>query len=74
MAVATNDVADLWKASIALGLAYGGMYGLFPTIAIEWFGIGGWYFNVYAINMLKSLTIYSQRTFLRTGDFFPFHP
>ena len=23
-----------------LGLAYGGMFGLFPVIAIEWFGLG----------------------------------
>jgi hypothetical protein len=40
IAVATDDVTDLWKASLALGLAYGGLFGLFPTIAIELFGIG----------------------------------
>jgi hypothetical protein len=39
MAVSTYDVADLWKASLALGLAYGSMFGLFPTMAIEWFGM-----------------------------------
>jgi hypothetical protein len=39
MGVATNDVTNLWKASLALGLAYGGLFGLFPTIAIELFGI-----------------------------------
>lgn len=38
--VGTDDVKDLWKASLALGLAYGGLFGLFPTIMLEWFGIG----------------------------------
>ena len=32
-------VDDLWVASGLLGLAYGGVFGLFPTIAIEWFGL-----------------------------------
>lgn len=43
MAMTTDDVTDLWKASLALGLAYGSLFGLFPTIAIELFGIGGCY-------------------------------
>lgn len=43
MGVATDDVTNLWKASLALGLAYGGLFGLFPTIAIELFGIGEYY-------------------------------
>lgn len=30
----------LWAASATLGLGYGGMFGLFPTIMIEWFGLG----------------------------------
>ena len=37
---AVEDVTSLWMASIALGFAYGGMYGLFPTIVIESFGLG----------------------------------
>lgn len=40
MAMVIDDVTGLWKASLALGLAYGGLFGLFPTIAIEWFGLG----------------------------------
>lgn len=40
MAIATDDVTVLWRASLALGLAYGGLFGLFPAIAIEWFGLG----------------------------------
>ncbi|PCH41731.1 MFS general substrate transporter [Wolfiporia cocos MD-104 SS10] len=34
-----ETIGDLWKASALLGLAYGGMFGLFPTIVIEWFGL-----------------------------------
>ena len=37
---AVDDVTNLWKASTALGFAYGGLYGLFPTITIESFGLG----------------------------------
>ena len=39
MTIATDDVTDLWKASLALGLAYGSMFGLFPTMTFEWFGM-----------------------------------
>ncbi|KAI1792544.1 MFS general substrate transporter [Ganoderma leucocontextum] len=34
------DIEHLWKASALLGLAYGGLFGLFPTLVIEWFGLG----------------------------------
>lgn len=34
-----EDVNNLWKASALLGLAYGSLFGLFPTITIEWFGL-----------------------------------
>lgn len=34
-----EDVGALWKASALLGAAYGAMFGLFPTIVIEWFGL-----------------------------------
>ncbi|CCM06575.1 uncharacterized protein FIBRA_08853 [Fibroporia radiculosa] len=34
-----DTVQNLWKASALLGLAYGAMFGLFPTIVIEWFGL-----------------------------------
>lgn len=34
-----DDVHDLWKASTLLGLAYGGLFSLFPTLVIEWFGL-----------------------------------
>ncbi|KAI0310364.1 major facilitator superfamily domain-containing protein [Amylostereum chailletii] len=35
----TQDVAHLWVASAALGLAYGGLFGLLPTLCIELFGL-----------------------------------
>ena len=35
-----DDINDLWKASVLLGLAYGGLFGLLPTIVIDWFGLG----------------------------------
>lgn len=38
-----DHVSDLWKGSALLGLAYGGMFGLFPTIVIEWFGLRGYF-------------------------------
>ncbi|KAI0092889.1 major facilitator superfamily domain-containing protein [Irpex rosettiformis] len=34
-----DDVRNLWKGSALLGLAYGGLFGLFPTLVIEWFGL-----------------------------------
>ncbi|KAI0078268.1 MFS general substrate transporter [Panus rudis PR-1116 ss-1] len=35
----TDSAEELWKASALLGLAYGSLFGLFPTITIEWFGL-----------------------------------
>lgn len=40
IAAKVDNVQDLWHASALLGLAYGGMFGIFPTITIEWFGLG----------------------------------
>ncbi|KAG9017659.1 hypothetical protein FRB90_000355 [Tulasnella sp. 427] len=34
-----DHVDELWKASLAVGLAYGGTFGLLPVITIEWFGL-----------------------------------
>lgn len=39
-ATQVDRVEDLWFTSTLLGLAYGGVFGLFPTIVIEWFGLG----------------------------------
>lgn len=35
----TEDTDHLWKASALLGVAYGSLFGLFPTMVIEWFGL-----------------------------------
>ncbi|KAF8580797.1 MFS general substrate transporter [Ramaria rubella] len=37
-----EDVTRLWQASVILGLGYGGVFGLLPTITIEWFGMAHW--------------------------------
>jgi len=75
IAIATDDVKDLWKASLALGLAYGGLFGLFPTIVIEWFGIAhfseNWGFlllppmlggNLFSIAFGRNLDAHSTST------------
>lgn len=38
-AINVNDVAHLWKATALLGLAYGSLFGISPTIVIDWFGL-----------------------------------
>ncbi|KAG1740293.1 major facilitator superfamily domain-containing protein [Suillus lakei] len=38
-AMSVNDVAHLWKATALLGLAYGSLFGIAPTIVIDWFGL-----------------------------------
>jgi hypothetical protein len=43
----TSSVENLWIASGLLGLGYGGMFGLFPTIMIEWFGLGEHFSDKY---------------------------
>ncbi|KZV69069.1 MFS general substrate transporter [Peniophora sp. CONT] len=35
----TGDVGKLWIASACLGFAYGSLFGLLPTLTIEWFGL-----------------------------------
>ena len=41
-----ENVSDLWKGSALLGLAYGGLFGLFPTITIEWFGLRESFYSI----------------------------
>ena len=35
-----QDVEHLQYAVILVGISYGGVFGLLPTIVIEWFGMG----------------------------------
>ncbi|KAJ7250422.1 major facilitator superfamily domain-containing protein [Mycena rebaudengoi] len=39
LAVRISDVSQLWTASALVGLAYGTIFGLFPTVCIEFFGL-----------------------------------
>ncbi|KAJ7916308.1 major facilitator superfamily domain-containing protein [Mycena leptocephala] len=39
LAAQISEVTDLWKASALVGLAYGTIFGLFPTVCIEFFGL-----------------------------------
>ncbi|KAJ7476903.1 major facilitator superfamily domain-containing protein [Mycena galericulata] len=39
LAAQIGDVESLWKASALVGLAYGTIFGLFPTVCIEFFGL-----------------------------------
>ena len=34
-----DHIADLWIASSVLGLGYGAVFSLFPTVCLEWFGM-----------------------------------
>ncbi|KAJ6606619.1 major facilitator superfamily domain-containing protein [Mycena vulgaris] len=39
LAAQISDVTNLWKASALVGLAYGTIFGIFPTVCIEFFGL-----------------------------------
>lgn len=39
MVLSVDEVKNLWKGSALLGFAYGSLFGLFPTMTIEWFGL-----------------------------------
>ncbi|KAJ7074054.1 major facilitator superfamily domain-containing protein [Mycena amicta] len=39
LALQITAVEDLWKASVLVGLSYGTIFGLFPTVCIEFFGL-----------------------------------
>ena len=37
-----NDITHLWIASALVGLAYGSVCSLIPTVCLEWFGMRKW--------------------------------
>ncbi|KAJ2914144.1 hypothetical protein MD484_g6264, partial [Candolleomyces efflorescens] len=39
IAVRVDHIADLWVASSVLGLGYGAVFSLLPTVCLEWFGM-----------------------------------
>ncbi|KAG2014193.1 hypothetical protein CC2G_011035 [Coprinopsis cinerea AmutBmut pab1-1] len=75
-----DHIADLWIASSVLGLGYGAVFSLFPTVCLEWFGMReccfsflllDWIFWVVGSICTEVLTngfYVLQRTFRRTGD------
>ena len=58
--VGIDEVQGLWKASALLGLAYGGLFGLFPTMVIEYFGLRKFIYQVY----FSSCIFFSSSPFL----------
>lgn len=50
----------LWIASALLGLGYGGMFGLFPTIMIEYFGLGEQDLNAERGELTESRSLFSE--------------
>ena len=42
--LAVQDIEHLQYAVALVGVSYGGVFGLMPTIIIEWFGIGACFF------------------------------
>jgi len=63
----TIDVRNLWRGSALLGLAYGALIGLLPSICIEWFGLGKFLPSRPLFTARRMLTYRPQRTFRRTG-------
>jgi MFS family permease len=47
-----DDVQHLWMGSFLLGLAYGSLFGLLPTVCLEWFGLGS-----HALTSLFKITV-----------------
>ena len=35
-----DAIAGLWRGSALLGFSYGALFGLLPTVCLEWFGLG----------------------------------
>ena len=62
-----DDVRNLWKGSALLGLAYGGLFGLFPTLVIEWFGLGEFGSERITVHRIYDINHRSQHTFRRIG-------
>ncbi|EJD34184.1 MFS general substrate transporter [Auricularia subglabra TFB-10046 SS5] len=53
VAARIEDPDALWIASGLLGVAYGGLFGLYPVIIIEWFGLAGG--NIFSLAFGRNL-------------------
>ena len=60
-----TNIAHLWISSALVGLAFGSVYSLFPTICLEWFGMRKC--SLFLPLLKYWSAILNQRTSLRTG-------
>jgi hypothetical protein len=74
LAASIQDITELWKASAMVGLAYGSVFGIFPTMVIEWFGLCALMFNLCRHLALSKPIFLEQHTFQRTGVTCVFRP
>ena len=72
-AMIVSSVETLWIATLLLGLAYGALFGSYPTIMIEWFGLGRSTFLCDDLICISSHSLY-QLTSLKTGATSPSRP
>lgn len=54
VAMSIVDVRELWKASLLVGFSYGCLFGLFPSMIIDWFGMRT--FSTTSLAFLRALT------------------
>ena len=69
LAAQISDLANLWKASTLVGFSYGTIFGLFPTVCIEFFGPCASPFPSIHYIQLLLIVHCLQRTFLKIGAF-----
>ena len=61
-----GNITQLWIASLLLGLAHGSLYSLYPTLCLEWFGMGT-YHPPPSLSLLKNPL--SSGSFVSTAHF-----
>ena len=80
--LSAQDVEHLQYAVTLVGISYGGVYGLLPTITIEWFGMGA-HNHLFPLGpqrlthpsgsiFMRPLDRYTQPTSRKTGVSFPY--
>ena len=42
-----DNIEQLWIATSLLGLAHGSLYSLYPTVCLEWFGMGTYLLSIF---------------------------
>ena len=68
--VTVGSITQLWIASLLLGLAHGSLYSLYPTLCLEWFGMG----TYQHLPPLKNLShSYPNSFFFRSSGSFTQH-